>query len=145
MSSVAPIPTDWCDAVIKILKRSDPKECRWSFRVRQDWQPMGMAPQAYALLIKTLEQRVVWGERVRGMHPLPKPPKGEQQVVYAFLCKHPFNPDLPIYAKIGLFDGHLCLDLFSLHNDYTNELIKKITAAKKQLKAAQKKARKHGN
>lgn len=106
---------------------------------------MGMAPQAYALLIETLRQRIVWGERIRGMHPLPNPPQGEQQIVYAFLCEHPFNPDLPIYAKIGLFDGHLCLDLFSLHNDYTNELIKKIAAAKKQLKAAQKKARKHGN
>lgn len=143
MSSVAPLPTDWCDAVIRILKRGDYKECRWSIRARQDWQMLGMTHEAYALLIRVLEAREVWGEQIHGMDPLPNPPKGEAQTVYAFLCPHPINPDLPLYAKIGLFEGQVCLDLFSLHNDNTNELIKKIAAAKKKLKAARKKARKH--
>ena len=105
----------------------------------------GMAPDAYQRLISRLRERDVWGERIEGMHPLPKAPTGAKQVIYAFLCEHPINPDLPIYAKIGLFEGHLCLDIFSLHNDYKSELIKKIAAAKKKLKAAHKKARKHGN
>ena len=152
MSSIAPLPTDWCDAVISILKRGDPKECRWSFQARQDWQMHGMPPDAYQRLISRLSEREVWGERIEGMHPLPNPPSGAKQIIYAFLCDHPINPDLPIYAKIGLFEGHLCLDIFSLHNDYKSELIKKIAAEKKRLKAekkklkaAEKKARNNGH
>ena len=145
MSSVAPIPTDWCDAVIKVLKRGDYGECRWYPRARQDWMQLGMTHQAYELLIQTLNQREVWGEQIYMTFQLPNPPKGENQATYAFLCKHPFNPTVQLYAKIGLYDGHVCLDIFSLHNDYTNELIKKIAAAKTKLKAAQKKVRKHGN
>lgn len=145
MSSVAPIPTDWCDAVIKILKRGDHSECRWYPRARQDWIQFGMTHDAYQLLIQTLNQREVWGEQIHMTFQLPNPPKGEEQSTYAFLCKHPFNPNTPLYAKVGLYDGQVCLDIFSLHIDLTTKLIKKIAAAKGQLKAAQKKARKHGN
>jgi hypothetical protein len=142
MSSVAPIPAEWCDAVIKILKRGAPAECRWSLRARQDWQLFGMLPDAYSLLIKVLSAREVWGEQIFGMEPLPKAPRGEEQTIYAFLCPHPFSDEIHLYAKIGLFDGHVHLDVFSLHNDNTDKLRRQISAAKKKQKAAQKKKNK---
>ena len=142
MSSVAPIPSEWCDAVIKVLKRGDPKECRWSFRARQDWQQFGMLPDAYERLIGVLSQREVWGEAIIGMDPLPKGPRGEEQAVYAFLRPHPFSNYIHLYAKIGLFDNQLCLDVFSLHNDNTDKLRNQIAAAKKKSKAAKNKTRK---
>jgi hypothetical protein len=151
MSSIAPLPTDWCDAVISILKRGDYNECRWYPRARQDWAQMGMSHQAYELLINTLS-KPVWGEQIYMTFQLPNSPKGEAQQTYAFLCPHPFNAEIQLYAKIGLYDGQVFLDIFSLHNDNTKELIKKIAAekkrhkaAKKKLMAAEKKARKHGH
>jgi len=145
MSSVGLIPTDWCDAVIAILKRGDYNECRWYRRARQDWMHLGMTHQAYELLIQTLSQREVWGERIYMTFHLPDSPEGESQTTYAFLCEHPANHTEYLYAKVGLYDGHVFLDIFSLHNDYTNELIKKIAAKKRKLKAARKRTRKHGN
>lgn len=139
MSSVAPIPAEWCDAVIKVLKRGSPKECRWTYRARQDWQQFGMLPDAYHLLIKVLSQRELWGEEILGMDPLPHGPRGEEQTIYAFLCPHPFSDQIYLYAKIGLFDGQVCLDVFSLHNDNTNKLRSQIAAAKKKRAAAKKK------
>jgi len=142
MSSPIPLPADWCDAVIRILKRASSAEVRWSHRARQDWQQFGMSHQAYELLIRTLQGRGLWGERIDGMNPLPNPPKGEQQTVYAFLCPHPFNPNVHLYAKIGLFDGLVTLDLFSLHIDLSSTLEKRIATAKKKAAAKNKKANK---
>ncbi len=132
MNPVEPLPPEWCEAVIRILSESSDTCIRWSFRARQDWQQFGMKHQAFELLIQTLRQREMWGERVTGMTPLSAPPPGAGgQTVYGFLCQHPLGVPTPLYAKIGLFDDHLTIDLFSLHIDLSGVLEKRIAAARK--------------
>ena len=40
----------------------------------------------------------------------------------------------PLYAKIGLFDDKVTIDLFSLHIDLTGGLAKRIALAQKKRK-----------
>ena len=130
MNPVEPLPQAWCEAVIRILKIDAHNQIRCSFRARQDWQLLGMTYEAYSLLIKTLQQTGIWGERVIGMNPLPNAPKNAgSQVVFGFLCQHPLGAHKPLYAKIGLFSDKITIDLFSLHIDLTGDLTKRIANA----------------
>lgn len=95
----------------------------------------GMPHDALTRLVQTLQQPGIWGERVTGMTPLPNPPKSAGgQVVYGFLCPHPLGLPKPLYAKIGLFDDKITIDLFSLHIDLTGDLAKRIARAQKKRK-----------
>lgn len=47
---------------------------------------------------------------------------------------HPLGVSTPLYAKIGLHDGHLSIDLSSLHIDLTGDLAKRIALAQRKLK-----------
>ena len=133
MNPVEPLPQDWCEAVIRILNKGAPAQIRWSTRARQDWQMFGMPHDAFTRLVKTLQQPGIWGERVTGMIPLPSPLKNAaNQVVYGFLCPHPLGMPKPLYAKIGLFDDKVTIDLFSLHIDLSGELAKRIAHAQKK-------------
>lgn len=130
MNPVEPLPQAWCEAVIRILKKGAQSQIRWTLRARQDWQQLGMAYEAYSLLIKTLQLPGIWGERVIGMNPLPNPPKNAgSHVVYGFLCQHPLGALKPLYTKIGLFSDKITIDLFSLHIDLTGDLAKRIANA----------------
>ena len=130
MNPVEPLPQDWCESVIRILRKGAPAQIRWSLRARQDWQLFGMPHDAFARLVQTLQQPGIRGERVSGMIPLPNPPKNSgAQVVYGFLCPHPLGLPKPLYAKIGLFDDKVTIDLFSLHIDLTGDLVKRIAHA----------------
>jgi len=132
---IGPLPPEWCQSVIRILRKGNSPSLRWSFRARQDWQQMGMPPEAHALLIRTLQQPGIWGEQIFGMHPLPNPPpKAGTQTVYAFLCVHPLGFPTPLYAKIGLFADEVTIDLFSLHIDLTDKLAERTAKAQKKRK-----------
>lgn len=133
MNPVEPLPQAWCDAVVRILSKGSSASVRWSFRAQQDWQQFGLPFQAHDLLMKTLRQPGIWGERVIGMAPLPNPPKGAgSQAVYGFLCPHPLGGPKPLYAKVGLFANRVTLDLFSLHIDLSGELSRRIALAQKK-------------
>jgi len=95
----------------------------------------GMPHDAFTRLVKTLQQPGIWGERVTGMIPLPNPLKNAaSQAVYGFLCPHPLGMPKPLYAKIGLFDDKVTIDLFSLHIDLSGDLAKRIALAQKKRK-----------
>jgi hypothetical protein len=135
MNPVEFLPPDWCEAVIRILNKGAPTQIRWSTRARQDWQMFGMSHDAFTWLVKTLQQPGIWGERVTGMIPLPNPPKKPAiQVVYGFLCPHPLGMPKPLYAKIGLLDDKVTINLFSLHIDLSGDLAKRIVLAQKKRK-----------
>lgn len=130
MSVVEPIPEPWCESVIRVLQRGPSPRIRWSFRALQDWQQFGMTHEACERLVITLRQPGLWGERITGMTPLPDPPRNAgTQVIYGFLCPHPLNLPTPLYAKIGLFDDNITIDLFSLHIDLTGDLSSRISKA----------------
>jgi hypothetical protein len=134
-SSIGPLPPEWCAAVIRILEKGHSERIRWSFRAQQDWQQFGMTHHAFEHLARTLRQAGVWGERIVGMDPLPDPPAGAgDQLVYAFLCPHPLGSPKPLYAKIGLFDDRVTIDLFSLHVDLSAKLEKRIAQARRKRK-----------
>jgi hypothetical protein len=66
------------------------------------------------------------------MMPLPGAPiRAKPPRVFAFLCQHPLRLSKPLYAKIGLYDDHLSIDLFSLHIDLMGDLEKRIAQARK--------------
>lgn len=133
MNPVEPLPQDWCEAVIRILRGGSPAQIRWSMRARQDWQQFGMPHDACSRLIKTLQIPGIWGERITGMTPLANAPQGAGlQVVYGFLCPHPLGMPKPLYAKIGLFEDKVTIDLFSLHIDLSGALAKRIAQAQKR-------------
>jgi hypothetical protein len=133
MNPLEPLPTAWCDAVMRILSKGTSPNVRWSFRAQQDWQQFGLPFQAHALLVKTLRQPGIRGERVSTMIPLPNPPKDAgTQVVYGFLCQHPLGGPKPLYAKVGLFANKVTLDLFSLHIDLSGALAKRIAQTQKK-------------
>lgn len=135
MNPVEPLPQDWCESVIRILNKGAPAQIRWSLRAKQDWQQFGMTHDAFTRLVKTLRQPGIWGELVVGMTPLPAAPKNAgSQVVYGFLCPHPLGIPKPLYAKIGLFEDKVTIDLFSLHIDLTGDLAKRIAQAQKKRK-----------
>lgn len=133
MSLIEPLPLEWSQTVIRTLHRNNPNEIRWTFRAKQDWQQFGQRHDAINLLIQTLSQPCILGERIVGMEPLPAPPKGAgNQTVYAFLCRNPLGGLKPLYAKIGLFDNQITIDLFSIHIDLKGDLLKEIARYQKQ-------------
>ena len=135
MNPVEPLPDAWRAGVIAILRKGSPVAVRWSLRARQDWQQFGLGHQAFELVIRTLGQPGIWGERVLGMTPLPCAPSSSgAQVVYGFLCAHPLGGPKPLYAKIGMFDDRVTLDLFSLHIDLTGDLAQRIAKAQRPRK-----------
>jgi hypothetical protein len=96
---------------------------------------MAVSHDAFIRLVETLRQPGIWGERVTGMIPLPAAPKNAgSQVVYGFLCSHPLGVPKPLYAKIGLFEDKVTIDLFSLHIDLSGDLAKRIAQAQKKRK-----------
>lgn len=132
MNPVEPLPQDWCEAVIRILRGGAPAQIRWTLRAQMDWSQFGLPYQACEFLVSALQRPGAWGESVAGMMPLPGAPKGAQPPrVFAFLCQHPLGLSTPLYAKIGLYDDHLSIDLFSLHIDLTSDLGKRIAQAQK--------------
>lgn len=133
MNPIEPIPPDWCESVVRILSKGSHPSIRWSIRATMDWQQFGLPYEALALIVKTLRQPGVLGERITGMQPLPGGPK-LPQAVYAFLCPHPLGVPKPLYAKIGLFDDKITIDLFSLHIDLSGDLERRIAARLKKRK-----------
>ncbi len=132
---IGPLPPEWCKAVIRILRNGDPERVRWTFTAKQEWQQFGLTFEAYKLLVNTLQHPGIWGEQIFGMHPLPNPPpKAGTHTVYAFLCPHPLGVPTPLYAKIGLFEDRVTIDLFSLHIDRTEKLAERIAKAQKKRK-----------
>lgn len=133
MNPVEPLPQDWCESVIRILRKGDSAHICWTLRAQMDWSPFGLPYQACDFLVRALSQPGLWGERITGMNPLPSAPKGlKPPRVFAFLCPHPLGVSSPLYAKIGLHDDHLTIDLFSLHIDLTGDLAKRIAHAQKR-------------
>lgn len=133
MNPVAPLPATWCQAVIHLLEKGASSQVRWTLRAQMDWQQFGLPYQAKECLVRTLRQPGIWGESVTGMTSLPGTPKGTKPPrVHGFLCPHPLGGSKPLYAKIGLYQDHLTLDLFSLHIDLTGELAKRIAASQKK-------------
>jgi hypothetical protein len=97
-----------------------------------DWSQFGLPYQACGFLVGALQRPGVWGESIAGMMPLPGAPKGAKPPrVFALLCQHPLGLYKPLYAKIGLYDDHLSIDLFSLHIDLMGDLEKRIAQAQK--------------
>ena len=47
MNPLEPLPTAWCDAVMRILSKGTSPNVRWSFRAQQDWQQFGLPFQAH--------------------------------------------------------------------------------------------------
>lgn len=133
MNPVGPLPSAWCEAVIRILAKGQPANIRWSLRAQQDWQQFGMTFQAYELLRHTLREPGIWGEKISGMVPLPnQPPCAGSQEIHGFLCPNPTGSPKPLYAKIGLFANSITIDLFSLHIDLSGDLAKRIALARKK-------------
>jgi hypothetical protein len=133
MNPIEPLPADWCESVVRILSKGSHPSVRWSFRATTDWQQFGLPYEALALIVKTLRQPGILGERIDGMQPLPGGPK-VPQTVFAFLCPHPLGVPKPLYAKIGLFDDKVTIDLFSLHIDLSGVLENRIAARLKKRK-----------
>jgi hypothetical protein len=130
MNPVEPLPQDWCESVIRILRKGSSAHIRWTLRAQMDWSPFGLPYQACEFLVRALGRSGLWGERITGMLPLPGAPKSRKPpTVFAFLCNHPLALVTPLYAKIGLHDDHLSIDLFSLHIDLTGDLSKRIARA----------------
>lgn len=133
MSNIEPLPGPWCEAVIRILSKGGPAQIRWTVRAQRDWQQFGMTQSAYALLATTLRHPGIWGERVPGMVPaVPSRHITDLPVVYGFLCPHPLGSPKPLYAKLGLYNDQITLDLFSLHIDLTGALAERIAKAQKR-------------
>jgi hypothetical protein len=133
MNPVEPLPRDWCESVIRILRKGDPVHIRWTLRAQMDWSQFGLPFQACELLLRILGNPGLWGERITGMLSLPGAPKGRKPpTVFAFLCDHPLGLATPLYAKIGLHDDHLSIDLFSLHIDLSGDLASRIARARKK-------------
>lgn len=111
---IEPIPPAWIKEVIRILEACDPANIEWTFSAGQDWHQFGLEQDAYELLIKTLSQPQVVGQRIVGMR---DQRDGSHTDCWAFPCDHPWGTPIPLYAKIGLHHSRVYINLFSLHPD----------------------------
>jgi len=127
--TISAIPAPWLANVISLLEDGDPAKIKWSFRAESDWQQFGLKHQAYEHCLETLKSPSPVGEQIFGMV---NPSDDQECETWASPCRHPFGLATWLYAKIGLHQGQLKINLFSLHIDLSGEL---ITAIKAYLKS----------
>jgi hypothetical protein len=121
---VQPIPDWWINVVTGILDEGDRTTVEWTFSAEQDWRRFGQECDAYELLAKTLRTPGILGHNVVGMRDYRDQSYSD---CWAFLCRHPWDPDDTLYAKIGLHHSRVYINLFSLHvDDGTERLAKAI-------------------
>lgn len=130
---VAPLPQGWLDAVIPLLDEQDPGKIHWTGQAEHDMAEAGLGfkYEAYELCLRVLQYPGMLGEQILDMVDAKDNTICE---TWAFLCPNPLgNPD-PIFAKIGLHQGRLHINLFSLHVDRSGKLKKAIRAYLKRNK-----------
>ncbi len=122
---IAPIPKRWSDPVIKLLEEGDPATIEWTFTALNERLLLGFHSEdmAYKHCIKTLRTPNLMGECVVDMRTKSHQKRCE---AWAFLCPHPLNSPTPLFAKIGLHEDQLNIDLFSLHIDRKGDLQQRI-------------------
>lgn len=122
---IAPIPKRWSTPVVKLLEEGDSSHIDWTFTSKQDLRVIGLQTEqdAFDLCVKILKTPGTIGECVVGMRTIDQNLRCE---AWAFLCPHPLGSNVPIYAKIGLHENHLSIDIFSMHIDRKGDLEKKI-------------------
>jgi hypothetical protein len=122
----APIPKRWSAPVMKLMEAGDSKNIDWTFTAKQEMRIIGLETEqdAYKLCLQTLKTTDIIGQCIVGMRSIEKNHRCE---AWAFLCPHPLGSDTPIYAKIGLQEDELIIDLFSLHIDRSGDLQTEIT------------------
>jgi hypothetical protein len=122
--TISPIPAPWLASVISLLEEGDQAKINWTFRAKLDWQQFGLDYQAYEHCLKILKSPTLVGEKISGM----VESDGQECDTWAFPCPHPFGLSTPLYAKIGLHQDQLQIDLFSLHIDLSGKLLADIKA-----------------
>jgi len=122
---IAPIPPRWSDPVINLLEEGDPATIEWTFTALNERLPLGFHSEdmAYQHCIKTLRTPGLIGECVVEMRTIEQDNRCE---AWAFLCPHPLGSPTPLYAKIGLHENKLNIDVFSLHIDRKGDLQQRI-------------------
>lgn len=123
---VRPIPRSWIDTVTGFLEAGDPSVIEWTDTAEENWQPYGLEQDAYTLLIQVLRQPGIHGHQVVGMLDRTD---GSYTDCWAFLCPHPWDSPVPLYAKIGIHHTRLHINLFSLHPDDGSQKLQKAIAA----------------
>jgi hypothetical protein len=120
-TTVAPIPQGWLDAVIPLLREGSAEKIHWTGRAQRDMADVGLAfkHQAYELCLVVLTHACPIGEEIFGML---DETDGSLCETWAFLCPHPLDDAEYVYAKIGLHQGRLHINLFSLHADLSGGL-----------------------
>ena len=124
-SIVEPIPQEWLDAVIPLLRAGDPASIEWSGRSQRDLSAVGLAFkfEAYEKCLAVLQTTGVLGEQISGMIDLRDKSSCE---TWAFLCPHPLEIPTPVYAKIGLHQGRLKIVFVSFHEDLSGKLFRAV-------------------
>lgn len=122
---IAPIPDRWSRHVIKLLEKGDTSAINWTLAAKKEIRPLGFATEqcVFDWCCKTLLTPNLIGECVTDMRTIQENHRCE---TWAFLCPHPLNGTNPIYAKIGLHETQITIDLFSIHIDRTGDLQDRI-------------------
>lgn len=103
----APIPRDWCAAVVRILRTQDNQVIEWTTPARQRWETDSIgswAYEAYDGMIEALEDPDIEGNETTS-YP-------GQIATYEFFFRHRKRQ---MYAKIALKEGRLRLLILSAH------------------------------
>lgn len=122
---IAPIPKRWTTPVIAHLDKGDSSFIDWTFTAKQELRIIGLQTEqdAFKLCTNVLKTPGTIGECVVEMRTIETDQRCE---AWTFLCPHPLGSNTPVYAKIGLHENHLSIDIFSLHIDRKGTLQKKI-------------------
>ncbi len=124
-TTVAPLPQDWLEAVIPILRNGDHNAIQWTGRALREMAAAGLGfkHEAYELCLRVLRTPGMLGESISGMI---DETDGTLCDTWAFLCPHPLGISKPLYVKIALHQSRVLIHLISLHTDHSGALLAAI-------------------
>lgn len=130
---VAPLPRGWLHAVIPLLEAGDAGKIQWTGRALREMSAVGIGfkHEAYDLCLEILRSPSVLGEQILDMVDDTDNTLCE---TWAFPCRNPLGQSELLYVKIGLHQGKLHINFFSLHVDLSGKL---RTAIQNHLKHTQ--------
>lgn len=115
MAALEPLPDEWRNIVVPILRRGSSSEIEWTFRASQDWQQFGMQFEAYDYLVDLFSKSNLSSRSYPHM-------TGARNI-RAVLGPHPISGiTTKMYVKIGLLDNDTRIKIFSLHIDLSGDM-----------------------